>query len=382
MDFPNIEVPYLDAIFNETNKRPFSELSAGNLENEEKKKLERERNRIHARNTRARKKAYADELTEKLNSLTKEKEQIEREEAAAAELISARHDNWVKNLRLCMNLRSSLCLDSDKWSDVLAEDFKLILPLTPYRSYCSSDIVNNRRVLLGVDGMIADTASLKVMFDNIGIKSSENDLPVSFEYLLGSDTTENCYFGKNGFMCTFIMRTFDAKAHGALSECETSGLLHVNFNETGLIEELEMCFDGIAMNHQLKLAKGVSEFPSIPNHLSIVLKNENDNIVITTARRPFRITHVNNAWTKLCGFELSECKGSSLSILQGPETDMSKVKDLCEKTEMGLAASMVVTNYNKNGNTFLNHLKCYPVSSDQSGKITHIAGFLKEIPRN
>ena len=33
-------------------------------------------------------------------------------------------------------------------------------------------------------------------------------------------------------------------------------------------------------------------------------------------QRPFRITHVNKAWTELCGFELEECQGKSLSILQ------------------------------------------------------------------
>ncbi|CAN0259436.1 unnamed protein product, partial [Discosporangium mesarthrocarpum] len=32
--------------------------------------------------------------------------------------------------------------------------------------------------------------------------------------------------------------------------------------------------------------------------------------------RPFRITHVNSAWTSLCGYELEECKGKNLSILQ------------------------------------------------------------------
>lgn len=33
-------------------------------------------------------------------------------------------------------------------------------------------------------------------------------------------------------------------------------------------------------------------------------------------QQPFRITHVNKAWTDLCGFELEECQGKSLSILQ------------------------------------------------------------------
>lgn len=35
------------------------------------------------------------------------------------------------------------------------------------------------------------------------------------------------------------------------------------------------------------------------------------------------------------------------NVLQGPETNMDKVADLCAISEKGYAASMVVTNHNK-----------------------------------
>lgn len=39
---------------------------------------------------------------------------------------------------------------------------------------------------------------------------------------------------------------------------------------------------------------------------------------------------------------------------QGPETDMSKVADLCKLSQKGYAASMVVTNHNKKVSQLLN----------------------------
>jgi PAS domain S-box-containing protein len=373
-------------IFNESDEEPSSKrlkadikFSESGSAEDERKRLERERNRIHARNTRARKKAYADELTAKLEALTKEKEEIERLEVEAGEARTKQQQAWIETLKKVMDLRAQFCLDPVSWEVLLAEDFKLTMPVTPYRSFNIADIVNNRRVLLGVDGMIADTASLQVMCDNIGVKTIKNEGRVSIKYLLGSNIADNCFFGDYGIMCTFLMCTIDAKVNGAHCECEKSGMLRARFNVNNQLEELEMSFDGIAMYHQLMRARGESTFPVIPNTLAAVLKNEKDRIVVTTAQRPFRITHVNSAWTDLCGFELDECKGKNLSILQGPETDMDTVTKLVNLTQQGYPASMVVTNYSKNGRTFRNHLRCYPLSSDDSGEITNIVGYLEEI---
>eukprot|EP00611_Tribonema_gayanum_P020354 TRINITY_DN3697_c0_g1_i1.p2 TRINITY_DN3697_c0_g1~~TRINITY_DN3697_c0_g1_i1.p2 ORF type:complete len:399 (-),score=158.01 TRINITY_DN3697_c0_g1_i1:527-1723(-) len=392
VDYADIAIPDLQDIFSAADSTGASEPDAKRLktneasraptssaQDEERKKQERERNRMHARNTRARKKAYADELTAKLAALTKEKEEHEKAEAEASKARTVQQSAWAATLRQAMDLRAAGCLDEAQWSKILAEDFKMTMPVTPYRSFSPSDVVNNRRVLLGVDGMVADTASLQVMLDNIGTKTRKNEGRVRVEYLLGSDAAENCFFGAAGLMCTFMMRTLDAKAHGAACECEKSGILRVRFDDAGCIEELEMAFDGIAMYHQLMRAKGQGDFPLVPNTLNAVLKNDKDHIVITTAQRPFRITHVNGAWTQLCGFELDECKGKNLSILQGPETDMDTVTELVDISQRGYPASMVVTNYDKSGRPFRNHLRCYPISSDDSGEISHIVGYLDEI---
>lgn len=50
------------------------------------------------------------------------------------------------------DLRAEGCTDEDEWLEVISPDLRLTMPITPYRSFNPIDVVNNRRVLLGVDG--------------------------------------------------------------------------------------------------------------------------------------------------------------------------------------------------------------------------------------
>jgi hypothetical protein len=55
-----------------------------------------------------------------------------------------------------------------RWAAILEENFIFYLPITPYRNFHKSDIVNSGRVLVGIDAAIADTASLGLMVETIG----------------------------------------------------------------------------------------------------------------------------------------------------------------------------------------------------------------------
>lgn len=350
---------------------------------DEKKMMDRERNRKQARKSRQLKKHTTDKMEQQLEKLQKESEAIAARDKAAAKELEDCRESRCQALRKAFDLRADGCTDEASWLEVLSPELRMAMPITPYRSFNPGDVVNNRRVLLGVDGMISDTQSLSVTLDSMGVKTRRNEGPVSIKYTLGSDSKEagGAFFSPHGVMCTFNMRTLDAVKHGACQEWDVNGMVRARFNsDTNKIEELDMTFDAIACYQQLMLAAGKKDFPPVPNTLDNALKDETTRIVVTTAARPFRITHVNKAWTELCGFELEECKGKSLSILQGPETDMSKVDKLCKLSQKGYAASMVVTNHNKKGDTFRNHLRCYPVSSDEPGEISHIVGMLTSIP--
>jgi hypothetical protein len=60
-------------------------------------------------------------------------------------------------------------------------------------------------------------------------------------------------------------------------------------------------------------------------------------------------------------------------------SNMDTVSTLVNASQKGYPASMIVTNYSKDGREFRNHLRCYPLH-DQTGEITNIVGILEEVP--
>ncbi len=55
-----------------------------------------------------------------------------------------------------------------QWAAILDERFVLTLPITPFRYFHKSEIKDGRRVVSGIDAVIADTASLNLMTECIG----------------------------------------------------------------------------------------------------------------------------------------------------------------------------------------------------------------------
>ena len=108
------------------------------------------------------------------------------------------------------------------------------------------------------------------------------------------------------------------------------------------------------------------------------LDAETRAIVITDIKSPFRITQVNTAWESLCGYKREECKGKSLKLLQGPDTDWSAVSALLSQLFAGEEASVVLTNYAKNGRRFRNLVRVGPVR-DEMGKTVSFVGVLREL---
>lgn len=101
-------------------------------------------------------------------------------------------------------------------------------------------------------------------------------------------------------------------------------------------------------------------------------------IVITEATMPFRIVSVNDSWEKLCGYSQNECRGHTLEMIQGPETNRSAITALMAQLLKGEEAGTVLTNYSKNGRKFHNRLRVGPLKNDQ-GLVTHFVGVLKEV---
>ena len=99
--------------------------------------------------------------------------------------------------------------------------------------------------------------------------------------------------------------------------------------------------------------------------------------VVTEAAAPFRITHVNSAWTQLCGFTAAEACGKTLGMLQGEDTDAAVVRGLVDDLKEGKASSMEVTNYDKQGRPFRNFVRVVPLRNELGGAPTHMVGILQ-----
>lgn len=97
------------------------------------------------------------------------------------------------------------------------------------------------------------------------------------------------------------------------------------------------------------------------------------------------ISHVNEAWEELCGHRREEVVGESLSILHGPDTDPDVQRMLERAIADALDASVLIKNYKKNGEPFMNRARVVPMidrgsHSPNGMKPTHFLASLAAAP--
>ena len=108
--------------------------------------------------------------------------------------------------------------------------------------------------------------------------------------------------------------------------------------------------------------------------LQSVVVNTNDAVIVTEAE-PIdepgpRIIYVNEAFTRITGYQPEEVLGKTPRILQGPKTDQAEL----QKVRMALSSwrpvTVEVVNYRKDGSEFWNEFSLVPVA-DTQGWYTH-----------
>lgn len=130
--------------------------------------------------------------------------------------------------------------------------------------------------------------------------------------------------------------------------------------------------------HHSDISQTSNETPLPQNLFEATIPQDPRAIVVTEAAVPFRIVSVNDTWEQLCGYTPNECRGKTLRIIQGPETNESAITNLMSKLLKGEEAGTLLTNYDKNGRKFLNRLRVGPLKNSL-GQITHFVGVLKEV---
>lgn len=128
----------------------------------------RDRNREHAKNTRLRKKAYVIKLKELAEQLERQKINDEIEKKVSAMKVCQTDATRRNVVRLFLSYRESNIQDKSTWEAIVEDNFVFTLPITPYRSFLKRDVISGSRVLVGINALIADTASLSLMVESVG----------------------------------------------------------------------------------------------------------------------------------------------------------------------------------------------------------------------
>lgn len=346
----------------------------------ERAKANRDRNREHARNTRLRKKAYLEKLKCTVDELCKERDTLVSERAGAANLLVEMHNTRTEVLMSFFALRSTNEKRRKLWASILDEScFACVMPVTPYRSFPASEVQVSKcqRTVLGIDGMMADTASLHVLLSSLVDRSKFPHGKIEFCYTL---VTEEAVVAGNQMMARWVMTTLNATQMGARMEVAKQGMLCCKFNSAHRITGLELMFDVMALMLQLKQAAGSESFSVIPNTVQTCQRSFDKPMVMTLAEGPYTIVQVNQLWENMTGYKAEEVVGkTSCSVLQGPLTDKASLRELMTEVRFKRAASVMLVNYTKNGEKFRNCIVVFPLGTDS--RITHFLALTSYVDR-
>ncbi|TXD84093.1 PAS domain S-box protein [Subsaximicrobium wynnwilliamsii] len=129
----------------------------------------------------------------------------------------------------------------------------------------------------------------------------------------------------------------------------------------GIVANSRDITHGIEEKHQLKL-------------LESVITNTNDAVLITEAE-PFdepgpKIIYVNEAFTKMTGYEAEEVIGKTPRMLQGPKSNGEELAKLGRSLKKWEPYEITTINYKKSGEEFWINFTVTPVA-DEKGCYTH-----------
>ena len=360
-------------------KRQVSELDTNSNEGmssgtdmnpEEKAKANRDRNREHSRNTRLRRKAYVEKLVTTVDGLCRERDTLLLERLDKANHLTEIHNTRIHVLQKFFALRTSNESRRHLWSYILDESsFQCILPITPYRSFPASEVQvsKSQRTILGIDGMISDTASLHVLFGSLVNRSLFPTGQIKFRYELMSD---DAVVSDNQIMMSWSMTTLNAVENGAHIEVSKQGMISCTFSSAHTIVGLKFMFDVMAFMLQLKESKRDESFPIIPNTIQTCQRPYKEPMIVIIAQPPYTIVQVNRLWENMSGYSANEVIGKiSPRILQGKETNPKTVQEIKMALRHRRPCQVSLLNYRKNGTKFENFISLHPLSTDS--KITH-----------
>jgi diguanylate cyclase (GGDEF)-like protein/PAS domain S-box-containing protein len=109
------------------------------------------------------------------------------------------------------------------------------------------------------------------------------------------------------------------------------------------------------------------------------LASVSDGVLITDPTQPDNpIVYCNASFERITGYREQELLGRSCRVLQGDDRKQPELDVLRDAMRDARACHVVLRNYRKDGELFLNSLSITPVR-DPSGKVTHFVGSVEDI---
>ena len=113
--------------------------------------------------------------------------------------------------------------------------------------------------------------------------------------------------------------------------------------------------------------------------LGAAVDGAKDGVIMTTADlEDPQIVYVNDAVTRISGYEPAELIGQTPRILQGPATSRETLDELKETLSKGRSFKGEIQNYTKDGHVYWLDISIVPVK-DEDGNITHFAAIERDI---
>ena len=274
---------------------------------------------------------------------------------------------------------------------------------------------NNIKESLGLHQAILDSANYSIIATTVeGVicafnATAERWLGYLASEMIGKQTLE-CFHDLNEFQQQAIaltkelgypiaagFETFIAKAKlGQIDECEwtyihkdgsrfpVSVSISALRNENKEISGFLSIANNITVRKQSEheLQKTLLELASAGETLRLQERSiaaSHNGIVITDWRIPNNpIVYANAAFEKISGYEVSKVLGKNCRFLQGNDFFQPERDILRSAINAGIACTVVMRNYRKDGTMFWNELNISPIHDD-SGNVTHFIGIQNDI---
>lgn len=169
-----------------------------------------------------------------------------------------------------------------------------------------------------------------------------------------------------------------AFCHPTLDFCQQAALLEIRVLLDHALHHLGFdtrCLGDHNVNPRTEILQ------ALPRTLHDAWQTTHHAVVVTTAKKPHTIVHVNQAWVDLCGFTAGEACGKTFDIIQGAESDTRMLGTVTRRCLGTLRSQEVhLINYTKHKKRFINHLAIRPLMTGIPGCAEWLVGILREVP--